>query len=402
MAWLEDFTWVNKVTTLGPTNLNKLNRAIRNLLNAFPAGGITGQALIKNSNTDYDTAWATVSGAGGGGGGIGFGSNTGSNLTVETTSAGGISLIADTSDISMFAQTNSVDVTGQDGVNIQGRGNTGVQITTTGAGDILLDPGAGSNLDLVVTGSRLNITGLATTDPGGGVWSDKGTLRMSGSSGSRAAVATTVANLNTAYGGTPADGVQGMLRCGSSPYDYVSLIYDATLGKWVSEEFVVVGAMYNRSGIPIGTGLANFALSWPDFTNNANFANAFAPIRDYSGKATAGLTLQITGVYSCSAVDSGATGSARLGISFTTNTGWPTGAGTSNVWGKTWTSAIGPSSPAPVQNNYQWFDWLDVSTANFPTMSVDYWGTVSLYAAGADGTHRCRAADPYIRGRWTG
>lgn len=35
---------------------------------SVPAGGTTGQALIKNSNTNHDIGWGTVSGGGGGGG----------------------------------------------------------------------------------------------------------------------------------------------------------------------------------------------------------------------------------------------------------------------------------------------------------------------------------------------
>ena len=31
-----------------------------------PAGGTTGQALVKNSNTSYDFTWQTISGGGGG------------------------------------------------------------------------------------------------------------------------------------------------------------------------------------------------------------------------------------------------------------------------------------------------------------------------------------------------
>ena len=31
----------------------------------IPTGGTTGQALVKNSNTDYDTEWATITGGGG-------------------------------------------------------------------------------------------------------------------------------------------------------------------------------------------------------------------------------------------------------------------------------------------------------------------------------------------------
>lgn len=44
-------------------------------------------------------------------------------------------------------------------------------------------------------------------------------------------VATTVAGL-----GTPSDGQSGLLRVGSTPYDFLGLTYDATYGKWVSAE----------------------------------------------------------------------------------------------------------------------------------------------------------------------
>lgn len=47
---------------------------------------------------------------------------------------------------------------------------------------------------------------------------------------SGATVATTVAGL----GGSPASGAVGYLRAGSSPYETVALVYDGTLGAWVS------------------------------------------------------------------------------------------------------------------------------------------------------------------------
>jgi hypothetical protein len=42
-------------------------------------------------------------------------------------------------------------------------------------------------------------------------------------------VATTVAGL-----GTAADGALGQLRVGSTPFEFLALVYDATYGKWVS------------------------------------------------------------------------------------------------------------------------------------------------------------------------
>jgi hypothetical protein len=48
-------------------------------------------------------------------------------------------------------------------------------------------------------------------------------------------VADTVANLGTAI-----DGLPGLIRVGSSPYSFVPLTYDATLGKWISSEIANV------------------------------------------------------------------------------------------------------------------------------------------------------------------
>src|SRR3990167_6523753 len=44
-----------------------------------------------------------------------------------------------------------------------------------------------------------------------------------------ATVATTVAGL-----GTATDGKIGLIRAGSTPFDFVQVIYDATYAKWVS------------------------------------------------------------------------------------------------------------------------------------------------------------------------
>lgn len=51
-----------------------------------PVGGTTGQALIKLSNTNYDTGWGTVSG--GGGSGTGLGSRTTASTVTNSLSVG--------------------------------------------------------------------------------------------------------------------------------------------------------------------------------------------------------------------------------------------------------------------------------------------------------------------------
>ena len=56
-------------------------------------------------------------------------------------------------------------------------------------------------------------------------------LVVSSSGGGNAKVATTVAGL-----GTPTDGKIGFIRAGSTPFNFVQVIYDATSAKWVSAE----------------------------------------------------------------------------------------------------------------------------------------------------------------------
>ncbi len=63
------------------------------------------------------------------------------------------------------------------------------------------------------------------------------------SQGSGAAVATTVAGL-----GTGVDGSIGLVRVGSSPFDFVALLYDATYGKWVSAPWFCHSGSVSVSG----------------------------------------------------------------------------------------------------------------------------------------------------------
>lgn len=90
-------------------------------------------------------------------------------------------------------------------------------VTTTG--DMIYASGASTPARLPIGSSNQ----ILTVSGGVPVWA------AAASSG--ATVATTVAGL-----GTGADGKLGLLRTGSSPYDFTALVYDATYGKWVSAE----------------------------------------------------------------------------------------------------------------------------------------------------------------------
>jgi hypothetical protein len=94
------------------------------------------------------------------------------------------------------------------------------------------------------------------------------------------AKAATISDLNTLWGGTPPDGALGTLRWGVSPYEFLGLVYDSTLGKWVSPSWYVT----------IG-GSSEYKIS-----NNTTVTTVSSVIqeltRNYAQAHTAGLKLQ--------------------------------------------------------------------------------------------------------------
>lgn len=75
-----------------------------------------------------------------------------------------------------------------------------------------------------------------------------------------ARVATTVAGL-----GTAADGALGLLRIGASPYEYLTMIYDAGQGKWVSEkvwESYQTNSPATRAGNEADADQTKFTYTW--------------------------------------------------------------------------------------------------------------------------------------------
>lgn len=104
--------------------------------------------------------------------------------------------------------------------------------------------------------------------------------------GARAASATTVAGL-----GTGSDGALGVLRVGSSPYDFLNLTYDSTYGKWVSDPWIVGAGGRNT--------YYNTANTWKSVNNvyqpagsagdDGTATDTFFP---YKAFVDAGLTLQ--------------------------------------------------------------------------------------------------------------
>ncbi len=122
-----------------------------------------------------------------------------------------------------------------------------------------------------------------------------------GGAGGVAVVATTVAGL-----GTGVDGVIGLIRAGSTPFDFKTVIYDATYGKWVSAQ--------EMSATSSGT-----AQTRTGATTYGGFTDSFQVWTPYKVFQTAGLVDQwrTTCLMNCSG---GATGSVAITLQ-----GWNTG-----------------------------------------------------------------------------
>lgn len=111
-------------------------------------------------------------------------------------------------------------------------------------------------------------------------------------------VATTIAGL-----GTPFDGMTGLLRLGSTPYNFVPLVYDGTLGKWVSDE---VWAFEHSAGYPFTSFyFENGTTSYVETT-------CFQFIKHWKQKYDAGLRLQVA--YAGTLFTSSGGTEARMGV----------------------------------------------------------------------------------------
>lgn len=99
--------------------------------------------------------------------------------------------------------------------------------------------------------------------------------------------ATTIADLNTAWGGTPPDGAPGRLRLGTTPYRYIELKYDATLEKWVSDQW----AVQNRS-------TAGDSQISHNTTVTTQYSDEVILTADYADAISAGLDLQVRFLWS--------------------------------------------------------------------------------------------------------
>lgn len=79
-------------------------------------------------------------------------------------------------------------------------------------------------------------------------------VRDAGQSGP---MATTVTGLAALFSGTPGAGARGYIKYGSSPFDYVALVYDTATTKWAEQDAdLVVQAVATVTGAGTGYSVA--------------------------------------------------------------------------------------------------------------------------------------------------
>lgn len=82
--------------------------------------------------------------------------------------------------------------------------------------------------------------------------------------------------------GSPSNGQMARVRCGSTPFSFVTLIYDSTYGHWISDELPLGGVAPGVGGASTSDSIA---------TQGVGYGAAFSGIS--WGPAAAGLTLQL-------------------------------------------------------------------------------------------------------------
>jgi hypothetical protein len=145
-----------------------------------------GETLAAGASADVSWFPRVAAAAAGGPGGAGIqfdvDPQTGGLLDVETET-GRFDLIqnAPAHDLNVVATTTDVLITGGKGVLIEGDGDDGVQLKTTGLGDMVFTAQGGSNVWVrLLGGASLRVTGLPTSSPGGAgyLWNNSGVLNI--------------------------------------------------------------------------------------------------------------------------------------------------------------------------------------------------------------------------------
>jgi hypothetical protein len=196
-------------------------------------------------------------------------------------------------------------------------------------------------------------------------------------------VATTVAGL-----GTGVDGEAGLIRGGSSPYDIVPVVYDATYGKWVSQPFALVaqmGSWNTTDGVTVERRIvAGGAGNW-----DADYAHLSA-----KALTDAGLRLQVRLVgemLGSASVAANCIGQVDI---VEANVG-DTGAG--SVFSTSVSTALSQVNIGGVANN-TWKS-VDGGWAQAAAATKSLWRVILRGNVGAAMTHRMIVG---VQGRWVG
>lgn len=116
-----------------------------------PVGGTTSQALVKASNTDYDTVWSDVAGAGGPAGGALDGTYPNPGLAASVAGSG-LSEASDVLSVNVDGSTIEINL---DTLRVKDGGITSAKIAdgTIAVGDLAFDPATQAELDAHISDS---------------------------------------------------------------------------------------------------------------------------------------------------------------------------------------------------------------------------------------------------------
>jgi len=114
-----------------------------------------------------------------------------------------------------------------------------------------------------------------------------------------AKISSTIGGLNTLFGGTPVDGSLGELILGSTPYDFIGLVYSATYAKWISDAVPLLTGISGNQNVTAYTTLGQPTTVLWDVFANAGLTPQFrirGQVHVNSGTETTTLAIGIAGI----------------------------------------------------------------------------------------------------------
>ena len=234
------------------------------------------------------------------------------------------------------------------------------------------------------TWARSSVTnlGLSSIAQGGATTGQALTWNGSAWAPSTISSGATVATSTAGLPGSPANGELALIRAGASNYEYVTLVYDSTLTKWVSP---TVDSLRFSSR---GTGHGAITSSYAYYSQIGAFYFPYGTLK------SAGLTLQCR-LY-CREMYGGSAGttSAQVHVLALNDNGTDATAGATAVTGQELTTTLTSATGALKLDNIATPTWSDISTASADVLNVMVWLKHSASSGVA-------VSSPVVDLRWT-